>query len=144
MKELQQLNSNKVFIPKLFHDLTHEQRKKALRAITVIKEKRCGKLKGRTCADGRKQREEIDPKDATSPTVSTEALLLSCAIDASENRHVATADIEGAFLKANMDNFVVVVFEGTSAELMVRTNPEFAPYLYTTKAGKKILLWESL
>jgi hypothetical protein len=43
----------------LGHDaqkLTAAQKKASLRAINVIKEKRCGKIKGRTVADGRAQR----------------------------------------------------------------------------------------
>jgi hypothetical protein len=37
-------------------ELTKEQKKGALRAISVVKEKRCGKIKGRTVVDGRPQR----------------------------------------------------------------------------------------
>ena len=36
--------------------LTRSQKNGALRAINSIKEKRSGKLKGRTCVDGRPQR----------------------------------------------------------------------------------------
>ena len=39
-------------------------------------------IKGRGVADGRKQREKIEPKDATSPTVSTEVVMLTAKIDA--------------------------------------------------------------
>ena len=37
-------------------------------------------IKGRGVADGRKQREKIEPKDVTSPTVSTEAVMLTATI----------------------------------------------------------------
>ena len=36
-------------------DTTIEERKRALEAVNLIKKKRCGKIKGRTCADGSKQ-----------------------------------------------------------------------------------------
>ena len=61
-----------------------------------LKEKRDGSIKGRGVADGRKQRKKIEPKDATSPTVSTEAVMLAAKIDALEGRDVAVVDIPGA------------------------------------------------
>jgi hypothetical protein len=47
-----------------------------------LKEKGDGSLKGRTVARGNKQWDYISKEDASSPTVTTEALLLSCIIDA--------------------------------------------------------------
>ena len=35
--------------------------------------------------------------------------------DAAEERHVAIADVAGAFLKAKMDDFVVVRLQGPTA-----------------------------
>ena len=37
-------------------NITMEERKRALEAVNLIKKKRCGKLKRRTCADGSKQK----------------------------------------------------------------------------------------
>ena len=39
----------------------------------------------------------------SSPTVSTEGLMIACMIDAMEGREVETADILGAFLKTDYD-----------------------------------------
>jgi len=72
-----------------------------------LKKKRCGKIKGRGCADGRKQREHTNKEDAWSSTVAIEALMLSCIIDGMENREVATADIPGEFMQADMDEEIV-------------------------------------
>ena len=55
-------------------------------------------IKVRECADGRKQQDRLSREDTSSPTVSTEGLMLSCMIDAMEGREVATADIPGSFL----------------------------------------------
>ena len=49
----QQLHDKKVFTPMKVEDLTFEQRKNALRSVNIVAEKRCGRIKGRTCADGR-------------------------------------------------------------------------------------------
>ncbi len=54
--EFAQIEDKNVIAPLDASKLTPQQRKDALRAISLIKEKRCGKIKGRTCADGRKQR----------------------------------------------------------------------------------------
>jgi hypothetical protein len=75
--ECTQLDDRGVFKPVKVQDLTVLQRKRALRAITFVKEKRSGKIKGRTVVDGRGQRACIDPDDARSPTVCTESLLIS-------------------------------------------------------------------
>ena len=139
VKEFQQLHDKAVFKPRIFESLSGEDRKKALRAITLISEKRDGKIKGRTVADGRAQREYTDEADAASPTVSVEALLLTCAIDATEKRKVITADISGAFLQADIDKLVTVVFEGTMVDLLIRTDEMYKDYVHTTKSGKKLL-----
>ena len=55
-EEFAQLHDKRVFRAIKATDLTGEQKSDALRAINLIKEKRDGRLKGRTCADGRKQR----------------------------------------------------------------------------------------
>ena len=83
-----------------------------------LKKKRDGIIKGRGCADGRKQREYTSREDASSPTVAIESLLLSCVINAKEARDVATADIPGAFMQADMDDVVHMKLEGTMAELL--------------------------
>ena len=92
-----QLDRLEVFEGANFYDVTPEHRKKALRLVQLIKEKRCGKIKGRTCADGRKQRDYISRDEAKSPTVSQEALILSCVTDAHGGRVVVTAEVPGAF-----------------------------------------------
>ena len=50
--------------------------------LMFIKEKRDGTIKARGCADWRKKREKYNNADATSPTVYTEAVLISAVIDA--------------------------------------------------------------
>ena len=50
--EYKQLDRLNVFEPIHGKSLTYSQRLNALNAIDLIKEKRCGKIKGRTVADG--------------------------------------------------------------------------------------------
>ena len=60
--------------------LTTQQKKDALRTVSLLKEKRNGDLKGRTCADGSIQRPYVSKEDSSSPTVSTEALMTTFVI----------------------------------------------------------------
>ncbi len=100
LKELQQLHDRKVLEPtKGPGEITSQERKDSLRYLMFLKEKRCGTIKGRGCADGRKQREHISKDETSSPTVAIKSVMLSCTIDAREHRDVATADIPGAFMQ---------------------------------------------
>ena len=102
MSEFSQIHNHDTFSPQMANKLTAEQKKEALQLITMIKEKRRGKLKARACVDGRKQRRYINKEDVSSPTVQQESLILSLIIDAREGRHVAIADVVGAYLLATL------------------------------------------
>ena len=119
--------------------LSSLEKSEALRLIMTIKEKRDGRIKGRACADSRSLRDRISPEDATSPTVSTEAFAMSCAIDAREERAVVTCDIPGAYLHCKMDELCHVLLEGVLVDLYIKVNPSAAPMVETTKWGKKRL-----
>ena len=67
--ELRQLHDRKVIKPVLPADLSKEHKWKSLAYLMFIKEKGCGKIKGRGCANGRKQRVLMDKEDTSSPTV---------------------------------------------------------------------------
>jgi hypothetical protein len=66
-----------------------------------LKLKRDGKIKGRTVAGGNKQRDYISKEDASSPTVATESVLLSCIINAEGERDVVVVDIPNVFIFEN-------------------------------------------
>ena len=58
-------------------------------------------IKGRLFADRRKQQDWLSKDYTSSPTVSTEGIMLSCMIDSMEVQEVATANIPGAFLQTD-------------------------------------------
>ena len=70
LKEFAQLDDMTVFDGLFAHELTDEQKRNALRSINLIKEKRCGKIKGQSIADGRKQHKIYSKADITSPALS--------------------------------------------------------------------------
>jgi hypothetical protein len=102
--EIQQLHKRKTIKPKHRRELTSEECNQALAYLMFLKRKRCGKVKGRGCADGQKQRPHIDRADAASPTVATEAVFLMAVIDAFEDREVAVVDIPGTFLQVDLND----------------------------------------
>ena len=126
-KELQQIHDMEGFQPKHWYELTKEERADALKYLMYLKEKRDGRIKGRGCADGRKQRAYIHKAEASSPTATLQGIMLTCMIDAYERRDVATVDIPGAFLQTKMpeeDRAVHVVLDGRMAELLAKISPD--------------------
>lgn len=59
LKESAQLDYMNTFDPQGPTPLSRDEKKLALRIINMIKEKRDGRIKGRTCVDGRPQRQYI-------------------------------------------------------------------------------------
>eukprot|EP00957_Ditylum_brightwellii_P087083 6628020-Ditylum_brightwellii.AAC.1 len=86
--------------------LTKDQKISALRYLMFLKEKRSGKVKGRGCADGRKQRVYKAKHETHAPIVSTEAMFITAIFDATENRDVAIVDIPGAFMQAEINELI--------------------------------------
>ena len=141
MTEFAQLEDLSVDEPVAPVSLTKQQRKAALRAINFIREKRDGRLKGRTVADGRPQRNLYEKSETASPTVATNVLMLSIVVDAHEGRDVATADVAGAYLKATMDDFDLLKFTGESVDILCKMNEKKK---YVTKEGNVKVLYARL
>ena len=90
--------------------------------------------------DGRPQRLYTNKEDSSSPTISIEALMLSCAIDAKENRYVIVSDIPGAFLQADMEDKIHMLLEGTVAEIIVKLDPTiYKKHMWYNIHGKVML-----
>jgi len=70
-----------------------------------LKEKRDGTIKAQGCTDGQHLR----------LTVSIEAMMLLCTIDAKESRYIVVSDRTGAFLHADRNDNVNMLLEGTIA-----------------------------
>jgi hypothetical protein len=139
MKELTQVVTMEVMSGCHVHELTREQKRRALRYLMFLKEKSCGRIKGGGCIDGRKQRLWKNKEDTTSPTVSIEALLLSCMIDAREERDGATIDIiPVAFMQAFIDELVHVKFDGELIDLICQVDPSLSKFV-TMENGKRVL-----
>jgi len=119
-----------------------------LESHMFLKEKRDGKIKGRTVAGGNKQRDYISKEDASSPTVAVESVMLSCIIDAKEGRDVATINIPNAFIQSKVEDEkdqCVIKLRGVLVDILEDIAPGvYMPYVHRSKNGVKSLLVQCL
>jgi Reverse transcriptase (RNA-dependent DNA polymerase) len=127
--EFGQLREKNVLKPVDPTKLSKSEKDSALPVVNLIKEKRDGKIKGRTCANGSSQRTLYPREETASPTMSNEALFLSLLIDAKENRDVGIADVQGAYLNADMNDFVLMRISGQAVKIFCTVNPEYEQYV---------------
>ena len=142
-KEFAQLHDKKVFKAIRASDLSKDQKRNSLRAINLLKEKRDGSLKGRTCADGRKQRDWYTKEQTTSPTISNDSLMAILTLSAAERRKIAMRDVEGAYLLADQDDYVLVKFTGESVDVMCKVDEGYRQFV-SIENGKKVLYLQLL
>ena len=62
--------------------MSDEERKKALRYLIFLKEKRNSSIKARDCADGRSQRANTTKAETSLQTVALEEMMVASAVDA--------------------------------------------------------------
>jgi hypothetical protein len=122
-------------------NFTAHEIERAMEAVNLIKQKCCGKIKMRSCANGSNQwKFAAEDDNFSSPTVQLKSLFLSMMIDVYEGRDVAIFDIPGAYLHAEMpkDKTVLMKFRGQFADIMSKVNLEHAKNI-VYENGKKVL-----
>jgi len=120
--------------------MTYDERKNAPSYLMFLKEKQDGTIKVCGCADGRPQRQCTSKEEVSAPMVSLEAMMISCAIDPKENSYVVVTNIPGAFLHADMENNVHMLFKGTKAKLIIKLEPSlYRRYIWYDKKEKPML-----
>ena len=138
MQEFAQLEELGDFLAKNEKELTREQKGEALRAINLITKKRDGRIKGQTVADGSVQKDLYEKSQMASPTISTDALLISLIVDAHEKWDVAVADVMAAYLKADMNDYTLLKFTGESVDIMCKMNLKYKEYV-SIESGRKVI-----
>ena len=76
-KELEQLHQRNCFTPISIAELSAEEKKKAMRSLMFLTEKKDGTIKGRMVYDGKPTREWLTREDSASPTAALESILLT-------------------------------------------------------------------
>jgi len=147
LSEMKQLHMRDTFRPMHWRDLNDLQKKTVLESHMFLKQKRDGKVKGRTVAGGNKQRDFISKEESSSPTVSTEAVLLTCIIDAEEGRDVAVIDIPNAFIQTRIEDekdMAILKIRGVLVDMLLQIAPDiYSPFVTTDKKGVKQLIVQS-
>ena len=142
MKEMTQLHDRECFEPIDFQSLSQREKKKALESLIFLVQKKDGTIKARTCANGSVQREWMSKEYVSSPTVSTEAILMTSIIDAEEGRDVATCDIPNAFIQTEVQerdkdgDRTIMKIRGVLVDLLCEIDPVYKKYVRHDKRGK--------
>jgi hypothetical protein len=81
-----------------------------------------------------------------SPTVPTQALLLTRVVDAHKERDVMTSDIPNAFIQTRVEDpkqRVIVKIKGYLAELLLEIAPEtYQDYIHVDRKGIPVIIAE--
>ena len=104
--------------------LTVEQKRKALRAVNLIKQKYTFNIKGRMCANGTPHGKFVPREEARSPNILLEELIATMMIDKFERQRVAMFDVPGAYLQTDLPegNFSLLKFEGIFVDIICEFN----------------------
>ncbi len=145
-KEVNQLHWRDKFVPRQMSELTAEQRTKILKSHMFIGQKQTGETKARMVAGGNMQRGHVTKEESSSPTVSTEAVLLTLIVNAHKGRDVAVIDIPNAFIETKVDDAkdcVIICITGVIVDWLVKVAPKvYTSYVATNSKGIHSLLIE--
>ena len=143
LNEYKQLHNLDYFGPQNPKIMHQQEKYRALRAVNLIKEKRWGKIKGMTWADGSCQCTYIPKEEATVPTIILEALFASLLIDAHKGRALHTFDIPGSYLHASTPDYKVVYmkYEGEFWDILFKVNPEYLNSWHMIRAKRYCMFW---
>ena len=130
IKEMEQLNNRDCFMPVRLEDLTDLERQRIRRAIMLVTQKRDGTVKNRTVFDGSGTRDWISKEETASPTVTTESVMMTAAVEAKEKRDTMINDVPNAFIQAlipllkDNDARIVMKITGILVKILLELDPE--------------------
>ena len=145
-KEMKQMHWQNSYKPRHWHSLSKKQKDQVLESHIFVEQKRDGTIKACKVIGGNKQCDYITKDDVSSPTVTAEAVMLTCVIDAQEGRDVAVVDIPNAFVptivsEEDAEHRVIVRIRGPLVDVLVSIAPDvYGPYVMTNKSGQKVLI----
>ena len=136
------IQSKPVFGPIDPNILTDKQKEQALGAVSLIKEKRCSKIKGHTCTNGSEQYKYLKVDETVvSPTCSLEFLMLSLLIDVYEGRDTVVFDVPGAFLQSDIpkDKLLLLISREQFVNITCEVDKEHKKYVQYDEKVRKVL-----
>ena len=136
LDELDNLMDKSALRPIQWDTLSHESKKRAIHGYMFLKEKfkadgTFDKLKARLVAGEKSGRfDGSDPlTDPSSPTVDFLTVCLILNLICNDGLKVAVADVKGAYLNAPIDEEVYLVMDPITAEIFVRSRPQYKSML---------------
>ena len=111
-------------VPIMPSELSDKDKEKALKYLMFLKEKRCGTVKGRGCADCCPQRIYTGKDEFSSKTVSIESVMITSIVDALQERDVVCVAVPGVFLQKEMVEVVYMVIRNKLVEALLAYRPE--------------------
>ena len=144
LKEMKQLLGRKCFVPTHADAISDDERKRAMQSLLFLVEKHDGTMKARHCANGSVQRNWISSEDTASPTVHTQSVLLTGAIDAEERRDVAVSDVPNAFIQTECQerdddgNRMIMKIRGVLVDVLCNVDPSHKEFV-VVENGEKVL-----
>jgi hypothetical protein len=142
--EMKQLHDRIVFKPIAIKELSTLEKTRAMESLIFLTEKKDGRIKARTCANGSTQREYTDREEATSPTAMTESHLIIAVIDAKQGRDVMTTNIPNTFVQMDIEDKpngekIIMKIQGTLVDMLVDISPNTYQAFVRHEGNKKIL-----
>jgi Reverse transcriptase (RNA-dependent DNA polymerase) len=141
--KVRQLHERSVFKPINVSDLTQLERKRAMESLIFLVVKRDGRIKSRACANGSTQREYINKEESASPTVATESVLITAAMEAEEERDIMSADIPNAFVQTNMEvngnEKMMMKIRGPLVTMLIELDPDLYSPFVVEENGNTVL-----
>ena len=80
----------------------------------------------------------IEKEDVELPTVQLESIMLLLLIDTYNGRDVAVLDMVGAYLLADMENYILIKLSREVVDIMCKVSSRYTPYIVLDN-GKKVL-----
>lgn len=142
LSEFGQIHKHDTFDQLNIGNLLKEAKREALNLITMIREKICRKIKGRACPDGRKGRRYINKSEVALPIIQLNSFIFSLMIDTGEGRDMITAGDVGAYILANMSDYVVVKITGKEVDIMCEMSKNMK-IMWVLKAERECYIYAS-
>ena len=142
--ELMQMHQRICFKPELMKNLTALERKRAMRGLMILTQKKDGTTKGRLAYNGKPTRTWISREEASSLTVSQEGIFLTSTIDANERRDIMSVDIPNAYIQADVpiekgQERITMKVTGVLVDWLVEIEPETYAKYVVFENGEKTL-----
>jgi hypothetical protein len=123
--------------------MTTLEKKRAMESLIFLNKKRDGEtVKAIMCANGSTQRAYISREEATSPTVSSKAIITTGVIDEKQSRDVMTLDIPNAIVQTKIalgGDKITMKIQGQLIDILLEICPGVYGDYVINKGKHKIL-----